>query len=185
MSANSPSGSSVNSERTRKQDADNKRGKETNEARARFKTLFPRAGTTLKSAEAAVLVCKHMKCERSVPRVADDVKGLGQLLKGEKAPTGASPEPKDENDDKEARQKRKKKEADRVRNEGWKRLTEELRQLFKQSATNLDAWQVGKYDRLSGRDQPNEPSPQLAYDFLVYGKERKVVPDLLNIPYKR
>lgn len=111
----------------------------------------------------AVLVCKHMKCERSVPWVADDVKGLGQLLKGEKAPTGASPEPKDENDDKEARQKRKKKEADRVRNEGWKRLTEELRQLFKQSETNLDAWQIGKYDRLSGRDQP----------------------DLINIPYKR
>lgn len=111
----------------------------------------------------AVLVCKHMKLERSVPRVADNVEGLRQLLKGEKAAvgaalTGASPEPNDENDDGEARRKGKKKEADKVRNEVWKKLTKELRELFEQSATNLDAWQTGKYDMLSGRNQPNEPS---------------------------
>ncbi|KAF7422822.1 hypothetical protein PC9H_010981 [Pleurotus ostreatus] len=159
-SSNGSSGSSVDSRKSRKHHTDNVRSKAINNARNRLKALFP-SRKLVDAEETAVRVCKYILSTRIVPEDEGEVQRWWSNLapaatspsESGKAQAGALPE------DKDARRRELKRRSDGLRHEATRALNNELRALFGPSGSLVDTM-------------------DLAYDFLVHAKERRVVPDM-------
>ncbi|KAF4581419.1 hypothetical protein EYR40_009705 [Pleurotus pulmonarius] len=154
---------------TRKHYTDAKRSKDTNIARNRFRTLFP-STKLLKSEEIAVSVCRYMLSTRIVPGDEGDVQRWSQSNQtsaaGPSRSEGSKMRVKALPNDKSARRRESKCLSDSRRQAVKHALDDELRALFGLRGSLLDTM-------------------DLAYDFLVYAKERGTVPDMASPIWRR
>ncbi|KAF4576935.1 hypothetical protein EYR36_004919 [Pleurotus pulmonarius] len=160
-SISSSSGSSIESRKSRKHFTDGVRSRAMTKAKNRFKILFP-SRTLAKSEELAVRVCSHMLSTGEVPRSEMELQPWSNRSAAAMSPSrseGNEVEASAPPEVKLARRRVLKQRSDTLRNTTARALDDELRGLFGASGVLLDVMDI-------------------AYDFLVYAKERGVVPDM-------
>ncbi|KAF4591107.1 hypothetical protein EYR40_009707 [Pleurotus pulmonarius] len=167
-SISSSSGSSIESRKSRKHFTDGVRSRAMTKAKNRFKILFP-SRTLAKSEELAIRVCRHMLSTGEVPRSEMELQPWSNrsaaatspsCSEGNEVRANAPPEVK------LARRRVLKQRSDTLRNTTVRALDDELRGLFGASGVLLDVMDI-------------------AYDFLVYAKERGVVPDMTSPAWRQ